>query len=108
MNAWGPAALRFEPEREAPLTCPDVDKLERAVRDALLTTRATAACPFHPEVTIRIGDDAAETHAFYRTRNLVRSDGTGWNHELLMQEIARQLSAAADRVCPQCSGVSGA
>ena len=55
------------------------DNLQLAVRHALLTTRATVVCPFHPDVTIRIGDDAAETHAFYRARNLVKSDGTGWN-----------------------------
>ena len=78
------------------------DNLQLAVRHALLTTRATAVCPFHPDVTIRIGDDAAETHAFYRARNLVKSDGTGWNHAVLMEEIARQLADAADRVCPEC------
>lgn len=82
--------------------CPD--NLEAVVRYALLTTRATAACPFHPDVTIRVGDDAAETHAFYRARNVIKSDGTSWNNELLMDEIARQLAAAADHVCPQCSG----
>ena len=82
----------------------NADNLESAIRHALLSTRATAACPFHPEVTIRIGDDAAETHAFYRAGNFVKSDGTRWNHELLMEEIARQLADAADRVCPQCSG----
>lgn len=82
----------------------DADDLESAVRNALSTTRATAACPFHPDVTIRVGDDAAETHAFYRARNFVKSDGTGWNHEMLMEEIARQLADAADRVCPRCSG----
>jgi hypothetical protein len=82
----------------------DADDLESAVRHALLTTRAIAACPFHPGGMIRVGDDAAETHAFYRARNLVKSDGTGWDHDLLMQEIARQLDDAADRVCPQCSG----
>ena len=53
-------------------------------------------------MTIRIGDDAAETHAFYRARNLVKSDGTGWDHAVLMEEIARQLADAADRVCPEC------
>ena len=53
------------------------DDLELAVRNALLTTRATEACPFHLDVTIRVGDDAAETHAFYRARNLVKSDGAG-------------------------------
>jgi hypothetical protein len=84
------------------------DNLELAVRNALSTTRATAACPFHPDVTIRVGDDAAETHAFYRARNLVRSDGTGWYHELLMREIARQLTDANERVCPHCSGESHA
>jgi hypothetical protein len=82
----------------------DADNLESAIRHALLTTRATAACPFHPDVTIRVGDDAAETHAFYRARNVVKSDGTGWDHALLMKEIERQLDEAADRVCPQCSG----
>jgi hypothetical protein len=84
------------------LIAADADDLELAVRHALLTTRATAACPFHPDVTIRVGDDAAETHAFYRARNLVRSDGTGWDHDLLMREIARQLADAAERVCPHC------
>jgi hypothetical protein len=82
----------------------DTDNLESAVRHALLTTRATAACPFHPDVTIRVGDNAAETHAFYRARTFVKSDGTGWDHDLLMQEIARQLADAADGVCPQCWG----
>jgi hypothetical protein len=82
----------------------DTDNLESAVRDALLTTRATAVCPFHPDVTIRTGDDAAETHAFYRARTFVKSDGTGWDHDLLMQEIARQLADAAEGVCPQCWG----
>ena len=78
------------------------DNLEVAVCNALLTTRALAPCPFHPEVRIRIGDDAAETHAFYRARNLAKSDGSGWDHELLTQEIARQLAEATERVCPHC------
>lgn len=81
----------------------DADNLEAAVRNVLLTTRATTICPFHADVTIRVSDDAAETHAFYRARSLVKQDGTGWNHELLMTEIARQLAEAADGVCPRCS-----
>jgi hypothetical protein len=98
--------LRFsiwKQEAQMPIVA-DADNLELAVRNALLTTRATAACPFHPDVTIRVGDDAAETHAFYRARNLVKRDGAGWDHSLLMEEIARQLADAADRVCPQCLG----
>jgi len=89
-------------------TGPHVDDRRLAVRHALLTTRAMAACPFHPKIIIRVGDDAAETHAFYRTRNLIKSDGTGWNHDLLVQEIARQLEEAADRICPRCSDPTSA
>jgi hypothetical protein len=78
------------------------DNLQPAVRCTLLATRAMTVCPFHPDVTIRVGDDAAETHAFYRARNLVKSDGTEWNYTIVMEEIARQLADAADGVCPQC------
>lgn len=81
----------------------DADNLETAVRNALSSTRAIAQCPFHPEVIVRVGDDAAETHAFYRAKNVVKSDGAGWDHELLCEEIARQLTAAADGTCPRCS-----
>ena len=82
----------------------EADNLQAAVRKMLLTTRATAVCPFHVDVTIRIGDDAAETRAFYRACDLVMSDGTGWNHKLLADEIGHQLAEAADGVCPQCWG----
>lgn len=47
----------------------DSGNLESAVRHALMTTHATAVCPFHPELTVRVGDDAAETHAFYRAES---------------------------------------
>jgi len=79
------------------------DNLDSAVRYALLTTRATAACPFHPDVTIRIGDDAAETHAYARARKIIKSDGTMWKREHLMGEFERQLGDAADGECPQCA-----
>jgi hypothetical protein len=54
-------------------------------------------------VTIRVGDTAAETHAYYRAKNVIKSDGTSWDHEELMDEIARQLTDAADGVCHQCA-----
>jgi hypothetical protein len=44
--------------------------LASAVRYALETTRATAVCPFHPNVTIRVGDDGAETHAYVRAHKI--------------------------------------
>ena len=84
----------------------EADSLEAAVRKALLTTRAIAVCPFHVDVSIRVGDDAAETHAFYRACNFIKSDGKAWNHKLLADEIGHQLAQAADGVCPRCLGKS--
>ncbi|SDJ30287.1 hypothetical protein SAMN05216338_104552 [Bradyrhizobium sp. Rc2d] len=80
----------------------NVDDLTAVVRHALETTRATTVCPFHDEVTIRVGDDAAESHAYERAKRVVRSDGTTWEGEALREEIGRQLAAAADGRCPKC------
>jgi len=81
------------------------DDLASAVRYALATTRATAICPFHENVTIRVGDDAAESHAYVRAGKIVKSDGTTWWHEVLHEEINRQLDEAADGVCPECAAL---
>ena len=78
------------------------DDLTAVVRHALETTRATAACPFHWDVIIRVGDDAAESHAFERARKLIKSDGTKWASEVLREEFGRQLAEAADGQCPEC------
>jgi hypothetical protein len=80
----------------------DADDLSSAVRYALEMTRATMVCPFHLDVTIRVGDDAAESHAFARARKLVKSDGTTWEGEALRKEFGRQLGKTADRYCPHC------
>lgn len=79
--------------------------LAAVVRYALETTRATIVCPFHDEVIIRVGDDAAESHAFERAKRIARSDGTTWEGKALREEFGRQLGAAADRYCPRCSGI---
>jgi hypothetical protein len=81
------------------------DDLASAVRYSLVTTRALAVCPFHETVTIRVGDDAAESHAYVRASKIVKSDGTTWEHEVLREEISRQLSDAADGVCPECAAL---
>jgi hypothetical protein len=78
------------------------DDLASSVRHALETTRATAVCPFHANVTIRVGDDAAEGHAYGRARKIIKSDGATWEREALLGEISRQLGEAADRACPDC------
>jgi hypothetical protein len=79
------------------------DDLASAVRYSLVTTRAIAVCPFHGNVTIRVGDDAAESHAHMRASKIVKSDSTTWGHEVLNEEISRQLSEATDEVCPECA-----
>ena len=81
------------------------DNLSSAVRYALETTRAIAVCPFHLDVIIRIGDDAAETHAFVRARKLVKSNGKSWQAGALQKEFELQLGKAADRYCPHCVGL---
>jgi hypothetical protein len=79
------------------------DNLAAAVHYALETTRATAVCPFHANVTIRVGDDAAEGHAYGRAIKIIKSDGTRWEREALLKEISRQLGNAADGACPDCT-----
>ena len=96
------AAIAFRSRRLLVLDASYNDNLEKVVRFALFTTHATTLCPFHPDVIIRVGDAAAETHACYRAKNIVKSDGTSWEREELMDEIARQLTDAADGTCPRC------
>jgi hypothetical protein len=81
------------------------DDLASVVRYALATTRATVIYPFHENVTMRVGDDAAETHAYVRASKIVKSDGTTWEHEALHKELNRQLEEAADGVCPECTAL---
>lgn len=83
------------------------DDLSAAVRHALETTRAVTVCPFHSQVTIRIGDDAQESHAYERVKRIVRSDGSAWPAEAVRAELARQLGEAADGSCPECARVAG-
>jgi hypothetical protein len=88
-----------------PIMSVNADNLSAAVRYALETTRAIAVCPFHCDVIIRFGDDAAETHAFVRATRIVKSNGKTWKGEALRKEFRRQLSKAADRYCPHCAGL---
>jgi hypothetical protein len=67
------------------------DDLASVVRYALTTTRATVICPFREKVTMRVGDGAAETHAY--AAKIVKSDGTTSEHEAQHKEINRQLEA---------------
>jgi hypothetical protein len=73
------------------------DDLGSAVHYALETTHAIAICPFHLDLTIRLGDDAAENHAFARARKLVKSDGKTWEGEALRKEFGRATSGRPTR-----------
>ena len=52
---------------------------------------------------LRLGDDAAESHAFKRAKRIVRSDGESWPSDALREEFGRQLGAAEDGRCPECA-----
>ena len=78
------------------------DDLTAVVRYALETTRATIVCPFQDQVIMRVGDDAAESHAFERAKRITKSDGGFWASDVLREEFGRQLGAAADGRCPWC------
>lgn len=80
--------------------------LSALVRHVLESTRATAICPFHLDVTVRVGDDAAETHALAAIRNMIKRDGTHWKAEVVREQINQQLRQAADRCCPLCANLS--
>jgi hypothetical protein len=88
--------------REALMTF-DPDDLSAVVGYALHSTRATAICPFHLDVRVRVGDDAAESHAWARARNIIKTDGTKWEVETLREEFNQQLGRAADGLCPRCA-----
>jgi hypothetical protein len=62
------------------------DDLGSVVRYAL-TTRATVICPFHDDVTIRVGDDAAETHAYIRATKVIKAMVQHGNMKLCTKKL---------------------
>jgi hypothetical protein len=80
-----------------------VENVEQAARAAVLRTRAVEPCPVHQDVLIRVGDPAAERHAYALARTIFKSDGTMFMREDLMLAIKDELELAADGECPACS-----
>lgn len=80
-----------------------VDDLEGAARYALAKAGAIEVCRFHSDVTIRVGDEDAERHAYALATTILRSDGTMWMREDLMPVLQDQLVHSADGECPQCA-----
>ena len=80
-----------------------VDDVESVARYALGKANAIEFCPAHPDVTIRVGDDDAERHAYALATNILKRDGTYWMREDVMPAIQDQLDMAADGECPACA-----
>ena len=78
-------------------------ELEVAAWSALQKAGAIKACNFHPDVTIRLGDDDAERKAYAIATNTLKRDGTIWLRAELMPAIKQQLDMAADGECPACA-----
>jgi hypothetical protein len=79
------------------------DDVELAARYALAKAKAIEVCQFHNDVTIRVGDEDAERHAYALATTIAKSDGTMWMREDLVESIHDQLVMAADSECPQCA-----
>jgi hypothetical protein len=81
------------------------DDLESAARYALAKANAIDVCPRHTDVTIRLGNEDAERHAYALATNILKSDGTMWMREDLMPAIKHELDMAADGECPACASL---
>jgi hypothetical protein len=81
------------------------DTLEAAAHYALAKANAIEVCSAHPEVTIRVGDPEAERHAYALATTIMKSDGTMWMREDLMEAIMDTLEMAADGECPACASL---
>ena len=83
-----------------------VDTIEAIARAALAKANAIEVCQFHKHVTIRVGDDDAERHAYALATNVLKSDGTiEFMREDVLEAIKDELDQAADGECPVCGSV---
>lgn len=81
-----------------------VMEIEGIAREALFKTKALDYCQRH-DVTIRVGDDDAERHAYALATNVLKKDGTvAYMREDVMEAIKDELDQAADGECPSCGG----
>ncbi|WP_395001356.1 hypothetical protein [Sphingomonas sp.] len=84
------------------------DELSDAARSALLKSGALEVCAAHPSVTVRLGDEDAERHAYAIATNTLKGDGEAWRREDLMPAIKDELDTAADGECPACEAIKHA
>jgi hypothetical protein len=61
-------------------------------------------CPFHSEVTIKVGAEDAEKHASTLATTILKSKDQMYVREDVMAAIKDELGMAAeDDECPQCA-----
>jgi hypothetical protein len=78
------------------------DSCQVAAREALVRAKAITGCRFHSGVTIRVGDEAAERHAYALATNVMKKDGTiAFMREDVLSAIKYELEQA-EHECPHC------
>lgn len=80
-----------------------VDSVQGIAREALGTAKAIEVCSRHPEVTIRVGDDDAERHAYAIATNILKRDDGMDMREDVLEAIKDELVMAAEGECPECA-----
>jgi hypothetical protein len=66
---------------------------------------ALTRCPVHWDVTIRVGDPAAERRAYAIATVRWKADGMHDDRVMLMDGIKDALDMASDDGCPACGGI---
>jgi|ERR1700682_1957396 hypothetical protein len=82
-----------------------MDELEEVARYALARANAIKGCPLHADVTLRVGNAAAEREADALAGVILRNDGAMWMFEDLIAAIKDELDRASDGRCPACDAV---
>lgn len=77
--------------------------IEDAARYAVGSTGAIKVCEFHPEVSLRAGDQEAERHAYALATTILKREGNMFMRDDLMSAIKGELDNAVDGECPTCA-----
>jgi hypothetical protein len=73
-----------------------------AAREAVKTAGAVRICPWHPEVTIRVGNANAEHYAYALATTALKHEGAMEARQDVLEAIKAELDGAADGACPRC------
>jgi hypothetical protein len=82
-----------------------LDELEEVARFALARANAIRGCPVHPDVTIRVGNLAAEREADVLASAMLGEEGAAWRPAALKLAIKEALDEASEGECPACAAL---